>query len=90
MVYIKRNSKQAERVAWLCHNLFEKIKGQLCCKLQIPQQAGTGKEFLHLQVQGIIILSKYYRGGHNPQLLYAFYSLQQKKQAQNFCECELF
>jgi len=48
MVYFKRNSQQAERIAWFCDNMFEKTKGQLFCKLQVPKQAGAGEEFLCL------------------------------------------
>ena len=48
MVYIKGHSEQAELIAWLCDNMPEKTKGQLFCKLQVPEQAGAGKEFLYL------------------------------------------
>ena len=53
MVYIKGNSKQAKLLAWLHNDMPEKIKGQLFCELQLPQQDRAGKEFLYLQVQGI-------------------------------------
>jgi len=53
VVYVQRDSYQAEGFAWLHNNLPEKIKGQLCRKLQVPEQDRAGKEFLCLQVQGI-------------------------------------
>ena len=54
VVYFEGHSEQAECIAWLRYHMPEKTEGRLFCKLQIPQQAGARKEFLYLQVQGLI------------------------------------